>query len=202
MISATLALVTLTLAPTDRGDSTTTETRSPRILTDAVRLAGVTTVWAAISPNVRGSILDSGSVGNIVANFRSPIRRAIEGGRADHDLFTTNYVAHPLSWAVIGLYLRGRGYSRPGAFLFSQLHSMAWEYVVEGSYMKPSGKDLITNAVGAATAIYWLDGRLPSVGRIVGKEHRATVRVGSVPRSGRSTLGVTLTVSRATLGDR
>lgn len=202
MAPETLAILTLTLAATGPHDSTAGGTRSPRLLTDAVRLAVVTAAWAAISPNVRGGILDSGSLANVVTNFRHPIRRAIEGGRADHDLFTTNYLAHPLSWAAVGLYLRGRGYSRPGAFVFSQLHSVAWEYVVEGSYMKPSGKNLITNAVGAASAIYWLDGRLPMVSRAVGREHRATVRLGAVPRGGGPALGVTLSVSPVPPGGR
>lgn len=129
---------------------------APSVARDAVVLGAVTIGWATVNPNVRRGILTEGSVNEIVRNFRSPIRRALEGWRADTDGFFTNNVSHPLSWALVGLYLKDRGYGNLSALAFSQAHSVFWEYVLEGSYQRPSGRDLVANLVGAGAAIFAL----------------------------------------------
>lgn len=130
----------------------------PRVLTDVLVIGATTGVWTVLNPAVREGILREASIRHITDNFRRPIRRAIEGGRDDQDPFTTNYVAHPISWGMLGLYLKERGYSNASALVFTQAHSVVWEYVIEGAYMKPSGKDLIANVVGATLAIYVVHG--------------------------------------------
>lgn len=128
----------------------------PNLRKDIFVVYGVTMLFSAVQPSVRQGIVQRGSIGEIGKNFGSPFRRAIEGAREDVDPFLTNYVAHPVSWALVGLYLKDRGYSNVGAVVFSQLHSVAWEYVIEGSYQKPSGKDLISNLAGASAAVFVL----------------------------------------------
>jgi hypothetical protein len=133
-------------------------TASPRLLTDVLVVGTTTGVWSLLNPGVRSGILEHGSVRHIADNFRRPIRRAIEGAREDNDLVTTNYVAHPVSWGMLALYLKERGYSNASALAFTQAHSVLWEYVIEGAYMKPSGKDLIANVVGTTLALYVVHG--------------------------------------------
>ena len=212
MLATFLLLLGLGAAsPADPDDSITAATApSPRLLSDVLRVGAVTTAWAALNPSVRSGVLDRGSLSHVVANFRNPVRRAIAGAREDRDPFTTNYVAHPLSWALLGLYLRERGYARGTALLFTQVHSVTWEYVIEGSYMKPSGNDLLANLAGAAIAVYWSKGashgaveraetRLPNrllallspLGPIRG-EGSTTLRLGPVRRGDQTTFGVIL----------
>lgn len=127
--------------------------QSPAMLTDILVVGSATGVVTVLNPAVRHGFFVEGSAGNIVQNVRSPIRRAVEGGREDTDTFLTNYVAHPVSWGLMGFYLKQRGYSDWSALVFTQLHSMVWEYAIEGRYLKPSGKDLLTNLAGAGIAI-------------------------------------------------
>ncbi len=128
----------------------------PRLLTDVMVVAAATATHSLAYPKVRERLRDRASWDMVWQNLKSPIRRAKEGGSGDVDPFVTNYVVHPLSWGMLGLYLKERGYSDVSALAFSQAHSFAWEYIIEGSYQKPSSKDLLTNAVSSAVAIYWL----------------------------------------------
>jgi hypothetical protein len=66
-------------------------------------------------------------------------------------------VAHPLSYAGMGLYLKERGYSDWSAFTFTQVHNIIWEYVIEGSFVPPSGKDIITNFTSGGISIFIMD---------------------------------------------
>lgn len=126
---------------------------APSVGRDALLVGGATAAVALLNPDVRRGVFTEGSLSHIARNFRHPIERAVQGGREDDDAFIHNRIAHPLSWGGIGYYLRRRGYSRHDALLFTQVHSIVWEYIIEGSYQKPSGKDLVTNFVSAATAI-------------------------------------------------
>jgi hypothetical protein len=128
--------------------------RGPNLLHDGGLLLGGTTAYALARDKHRGFILAKGSVDNVLANFRHPVRRALAG--SDEDSFLTNYVAHPLTWGGIALYLKHQGYSDHGAFALSQAHSVFWEYVVEGSYTTPSGRDMVTNFFSAAFVVYGL----------------------------------------------
>lgn len=132
----------------------------PTLATDLALVGGGTVLVALLNPDVRGGVFEEGSLGHVVDNFRSPIRRALEGGREDDDHFVHNRIAHPLTWGGLGYYLRERGYSRRDALLFTQAHSVLWEYVIEGSFQKPSAKDLATNFTASAAAVYLLHGRL------------------------------------------
>lgn len=133
----------------------------PSALRNQAMVYGVTVLYAAAYADVRKRILDRGSLSNIARNFRDPIGRAVEGARRDNDPFKTNYVAHPVSWGLVGYYFRSRGHSFWSSLAMSQGHSVFWEYVVEGSYAMPSGTDLITNFLGATAGIVlagWLEG--------------------------------------------
>lgn len=128
--------------------------RNPNLLRDGGLLLGGTTAYAMARDKHRGRILGHGSVDNVLANFRRPVGRARAG--SDEDSFLTNYVSHPLTWGSIALYLKHQGYSDHGAFALSQAHSVFWEYVVEGSYTTPSGRDMVTNFFSAAAVVYGL----------------------------------------------
>lgn len=146
------------------GDSGSPPPRRPSIGSDVVKIGGVTALVTLINPDVRTGVFTQGSLSHIAQNFRHPVRRAVEGGREDDDAFIHNRIAHPLSWGGMGYYLHRQGYSRPGALLFTQVHSVVWEYVIEGSFQKPSGKDLVTNFVSSAVGVWLLPGGLsPSV---------------------------------------
>lgn len=131
-------------------------TPAPRLLTDIAMVGGVTAAHSLVYPDVRRSLRGESSFRNVLRNFVDPIGRARQGWAEDDDSFATNFVAHPLSWGIMGLYLKERGYSNGSALLFTQLHSIAWEYVIEGLYQKPSGLDLVTNLTSASTTIFVL----------------------------------------------
>jgi hypothetical protein len=123
---------------------------------DAAIVSAVTCVYVLALSDTRERIFHEASIKKVWQNFKDPINSAIQGGKMDHNSFWINYVAHPLSFAGLGLYLKERGYSNGGALLFTQTLNIVWEYVIEGSMWLPSGKDLITDLCGSLTAIYIL----------------------------------------------
>lgn len=132
-----------------RGDPRVRSEREATTRADFARVVGATFLYSALYPDVRGPLMSDGSISRVGDHLRRPIGSAVDGAREDDDPFFTNYVAHPLSWGAIGYYFRTRGHSPGVSLLMSQGHSVFWEYVLEGSYQKPSGKDLITNLVSA-----------------------------------------------------
>lgn len=147
------------------------EAKSPNVLRDHAVVYGATVLYGVAYADVRNRVIERGSWSNIAANFRDPIGRAIQGARNDDDPFETNYIAHPVSWGLVGWWFRSRGHSFWGSLAMSQGHSIFWEYVIEGSYAKPSGKDLITNFASSLLGIAladWLGAELPLVGLEVG----------------------------------
>lgn len=127
---------------------------SPDLVRDAALLTLGTTGYAVLRDKQRRGMFRRGSFANVLENFKHPIRRALDS--RDNDSFLTNYVAHPLTWGGIALYLKSEGYSDLGALALSQAHSVYWEYVIEGSYVLPSGRDMVTNFVSVAFVIYGL----------------------------------------------
>jgi hypothetical protein len=123
---------------------------------DIALTGGVTFAYVLIIEDLRKKIFTHYSLCQVVDNFKDPINRAIEGGKTDSSHFLTNYVGHPLSFAGLALYLKARGYSNLESILFTQTHSIIWEYVIEGGVWYPSGKDLITDFIGAMAGIYLL----------------------------------------------
>lgn len=158
----TCLLVLAVLA--DGGDATCAPdpVPPPSLASDIARIGAATMAFSLIHADVRGPLFREGSLSAVGRNLVDPIRSAVEGSRADEDPFTTNYVAHPVSWGAIGYYLRRQGHSRGTAFLVSQGHSLVWEYVLEGAYQRPSGRDLITNLVSSYVGILLAGG--PAVG--------------------------------------
>ncbi|HSQ34575.1 MAG TPA: DUF3943 domain-containing protein, partial [Candidatus Binatia bacterium] len=126
------------------------------LLQDAAIVSAVTCVYVLVLSDTRRRIFREASMEKVWKNFADPIRSAIDGGKMDHNGFWINCVAHPLSFACLGLYLKERGYSNGGALLFSQTVNVIWEYVIEGSLWLPSGKDLISDLCGSLAAIYVL----------------------------------------------
>ena len=133
------------------------EKKKINLLQDAAIVSAVTCVYVLILPSTRRRIFHEASIEKVWQNFKDPINRAIQGGKMDHNSFWINYVAHPVSFAGLGLYLKERGYSNGGALLFSQTLNIVWEYVIEGSMWLPSGKDLLTDLCGSLAAIYVLE---------------------------------------------
>jgi len=130
--------------------------RSGHLLTDvAVAVAGSASV-ALLKPDLRRALARDARLSNVLENFAHPVRQLQRGTRRDQDSFWVNNVGHPGLFALEALYLKQRGYSSGAAFLFTQVHSVVWEFVIEGSAFEPSGKDLLADAAGAAAGIWIL----------------------------------------------
>ncbi len=132
------------------------EKKKIHLLQDVAVVAAVTCAYVLVLDDTRQRIFSEASISKVWENFKDPIHSAIEGGKMDHNSFWINYVGHPVSFACLGLYLKERGYSNGGVLLFSQTLNIVWEYAIEGSLWKPSGKDLITDLCGSMAAIYVL----------------------------------------------
>jgi len=164
-----IAVVVLQSAPNEAGDSAapaaqeatappadTPATEGPRIWKDIAVAGSATVAIAFLKPDLRRALLRDARLSNVAENFAHPIRQVRLGTRRDDDSFWVNGVAHPGLFALEALYLKRRRYGDGKAFLFTQVHSVVWEFVVEGSAFEPSGKDLVADAAGAATALWVL----------------------------------------------
>jgi hypothetical protein len=132
------------------------EIKKIKLWQDVAIVSAVTCVYVLVLDDTRQRIFHEAQIEKVWQNFKDPINSAIKGGKMDHNSFWINYVAHPVSFAGLGLYLKERGYSNGGALLFSQTLNIVWEYVIEGSMWLPSGKDLINDLCGSLAAIYVL----------------------------------------------
>ncbi len=128
-----------------------------RLGLDVLFIGGVTTGAVFARENIQKAIRESGAFENIVDNFRNPVPRIKKGTRLDNDPFLINYVAHPLAYAGMSLYLKERGYRDWTALLFTQIHNIAWEFAIEGSAFPPSGKDLVMDYSASIVGIFVLD---------------------------------------------
>src|SRR5262245_36037457 len=171
MLALALGLM-LSATPAPSSSPTPEATRRPHVLRDAALAAGGSIAVAMIKPDIRRAIRNDGSLDNVVHNFTHPISAIRDGTRRDTDPFLINYVAHPAVFGAEALFLKHEGYSNKGAFLFTQVHSVAWEFVVEGCAFPPSGKDLLTDAAGAAVAIWLVHPLL--------RTHAADVRIAPI----------------------
>ena len=149
--------------------------RRPVVLRDAALAFGASAAVALGKPDIRRAILRDGRVGNVIENFAHPVAQVRTGTRRDVDPFWVNGIAHPVSFAAEALYLKRQGYGNGSAFLFTQVHSVLWEFMVEGCAFEPSGKDLLTDAAGAAAAIWIVD---PLLSRLTSRRTAAHVSVG------------------------
>ncbi|MEI6614474.1 MAG: DUF3943 domain-containing protein [Chrysiogenales bacterium] len=132
------------------------EKKKIKLFQDIAIVSAVTCVYVLVLSDTRRRIFHEASIEKVWQNLKDPINSAIQGGKRDHNSFWINYVAHPVSFAGLGLYLKERGYDNGGALLFSQILNIVWEYVIEGSMWLPSGKDLINDLCGSLAAIYVL----------------------------------------------
>lgn len=130
--------------------------KHPKLIVDIGLAAGASALVAMGKADIRRAIFDDGSFSNIALNFAHPVRQVRLGTQRDSDSFWVNDVAHPGLFAIEGFWLKHRGYGSGAAFLFTQLHSVVWEFAVEGSAFEPSGKDLLADAAGAALGIWVL----------------------------------------------
>lgn len=91
------------------------------------------------------------ALGYIVDPFGAP--------RSDFECLTRNgclpvETSHYLSWAALGAGARLAGHGPVESFLLTGVFSnWLWEYAVEGTNHRPSGHDLVINAVGSAAGI-------------------------------------------------
>ena len=134
----------------------TTAPQPPRrsFLKDVGVAASGTVAVALLKPDIRRALFRDARFSNVVENFAHPVRQVRRGTERDTDPFWVNNVAHPGLFALEALYLKRRGYRDGTAFLFTQVHSVLWEFAVEGSAFEPSGKDLLADAGGAAAALW------------------------------------------------
>ncbi len=91
---------------------------------------------------------------NLVANLKNPIGRIKEGWSYDKDSFRTNFVEHPVIWFSYATYLKSKGASDKETLVVTQVANLLWEGAIEGTYVPPSGKDLVTDLVSSLAAIY------------------------------------------------
>lgn len=152
-----LLLAALLAAATGTAPAETPEPGPPpkrSFLKDVGVAASGTVAIALLKPDIRRALFRDARLSNIAENFAHPVRQVRRGTERDTDPFWLNNVAHPGLFALEAVYLKHRGYSDGTAFLFTQVHSVVWELVVEGSAFEPSGKDLLADAAGAAAAIW------------------------------------------------
>jgi hypothetical protein len=134
-----------------------TEKKKKNFWLDTTLTCGVTAAFVAVNDDIRAVIFRKWSLDMVGDNFRDPLRRAGEGGERDHNGFLINYVSHPLSYACLALFLKDRGYSNVQTLLFTQVHNIVWEYIIEGGLWLPSSKDLLSDLAGALAGIFLLD---------------------------------------------
>jgi hypothetical protein len=148
------------------------EPKRPKLLVDVALAAGASAAIALGKPDIRRALFEDARFSNVLENFAHPVRQVRLGTRRDTDPFWVNNVAHPGLFALEGVWLKHRGYGSGRAFLFTQIHSVAWEFAIEGSAFEPSGKDLIADAAGAALGIWvaW-----PLLHKRVGPEPAITI---------------------------
>lgn len=91
---------------------------------------------------------------NLMANLKQPFKRIAYGWSYDNDSFRTNFIEHPVLWFGYATYLKSKGASDKEAFLVSQTANLLWEGVLEGTYVPPSGKDLLTDLISSVAGIY------------------------------------------------
>ena len=131
------------------------EKKRAKVGTDILLVSGLSLTALTADRLINGRLgeLKDASLERVWNNLKDPWNRAVEGGRRDNNPFFTNYVMHPISWSSLALYLRARGYTTGQALLFTQVHSVVWEYILEGSLWYPSGKDLVTNLAASSAAL-------------------------------------------------
>jgi len=86
---------------------------------------------------------------NVFRNiFVNPFSRAAKGWKVDDSGTVPNFTLHPLFGFGISSYLTASGASPKEALLISLADNFIFEYVVEGTYVAPSGLDLLTTSGG------------------------------------------------------
>ena len=107
----------------------------------------------SVSGSIEKSISEGRADNRLGSNLNIP-KSLKDGWRADDNMFIVNYVGHPLEWFLLANYLKASGASNKEALIISQATSLTWEFVMEGNYVPPSPKDLVTNALGSLAGIY------------------------------------------------
>jgi hypothetical protein len=107
----------------------------------------------AVSTSINRSMGEKKALGRIADNFTRPIASLKDGYRADDGQFLVNYVGHPLEFYLLSSYLKADGASDLETFLLCQAANLSWEYLVEGTYVNPSPKDLLTDTAGTIAGI-------------------------------------------------
>jgi hypothetical protein len=85
---------------------------------------------------------------NVVRNLANPFGRAIKGARVDDSGTVPNFTLHPLFGFGISSYMVTAGASNKEALLVTLADNFIFEYIVEGTYVAPSGLDLLTTSGG------------------------------------------------------
>ncbi|MFH0702298.1 MAG: DUF3943 domain-containing protein [bacterium] len=108
----------------------------------------------SVSHSIEKSLRDGRADNRLSDNFTNPWKSAKQGWKADDNEWTINYVGHPLEWFILANYLKASGATNKEAIIISQLTSLTWEFVIEGNYVAPSPKDLVTNTLGSLAGVY------------------------------------------------
>lgn len=85
---------------------------------------------------------------NIARNLLNPFSRAVKGAKVDDSGPIVNYIQHPFFGFGIASYLGASGASAKETILVTLADNFLFEYVVEGTYVAPSGIDFLATSGG------------------------------------------------------
>lgn len=107
----------------------------------------------SVSQNVERRIDNGKWSDKIKTNFFNPVNALKQGWKEDNNSVFTNYIGHPFEYFLLANYLKASGASDKETFLLSTLTNIAWEFIVEGTYLYVSPKDLATDTAGCLVGI-------------------------------------------------
>jgi hypothetical protein len=91
---------------------------------------------------------------NVVQNLVNPFSRAVKGAQVDDSGNMVNFTLHPLFGIGVISYLTASGASAKEAFATTLADNFIFEYLIEGTYVAPSGIDLLTTSGGCVIGYF------------------------------------------------
>lgn len=107
----------------------------------------------SISQNVEKSIGSGKWSDKIKTNLFNPVHALKQGWKEDNNSVFTNYIGHPFEFFMLANYLKASGASDKETILLSTITNIAWEFIMEGTYLYISPKDLATDTAGCLVGI-------------------------------------------------
>lgn len=110
----------------------------------------------------KGKKLDGGGISkgeeygyeSVVRNLWNPVGRAYKGAKVDNSGSFVNFFLHPFFGFGISSYLTTAGASAKEVFAVAEADNFLFEYVIEGTYVAPSGIDLLATTGGCVIGYF------------------------------------------------